>query len=71
MTGWICPRCQSSNAPRVTRCSCSPQQQFSPVPVYPTYPTFPIDPWNWPYDPWGQRPVVTYSTGTSLPGDKS
>ncbi len=37
MTGWICPRCNASNAPQIERCGCSPAPTVSPSVFVPQF----------------------------------
>ncbi len=63
MTGWICTRCNASNAPTLTQCPCSPPMQqhwYRPS-------------WLGPYDPvqphitWPAPGTITWtSTSTDI-----
>lgn len=54
--GWICSRCEKSNAPHINSCDCQPQQYYQPyIPItsiipnpppsiiQPTLPGYPFD----------------------------
>ncbi len=45
--GWLCPRCDTINAPHIDACSCAPSQGLREriVPIYapPTIPAYPTD----------------------------
>jgi len=61
--GWICTRCNKSNAPHVNSCDCSPAYAGAyPYPVQPYQPYNPIQPYQ-PYQP-GLPTWPWYSTIT-------
>lgn len=69
--GWVCPRCQKSNAPFVKECDC--HKQCSPgityFPIYPTMlpiPYFPYNPYL-PVSPWPFNPYNPYNPFDTSP----
>lgn len=54
--GWICSRCQKSNAPTEKSCDCAPQGCYPYVP-YTSYIPCPVVPTT-PYD-WWANPLIT------------
>lgn len=67
-SGWLCPRCGTSNSPASKTCNgCAPGQQTSPLPVFvpvtvpPTYVGDPLYPW--------QSPITCESVAFTVQGD--
>ena len=63
-TGWVCPRCNTVNAPSVQHCMCpgNPAPMF-PTPIYPN-PWIPWEPWR-PWTPNSWYPWYTNVNGSS------
>jgi hypothetical protein len=59
-TGWICARCQKSNAPHVNSCDCLPTTQTLPYVPNPFFPIYPQPIYPNPIYPWD--PLVPYIT---------
>jgi len=58
--GWICTRCNKSNAPHVNSCDCSPVYGGAyPYPVQPYQPCLPYNPYPYP----GQPYTLPYNPG--------
>jgi hypothetical protein len=72
-TGWICARCQKSNAPFIASCDCKPIEKTLPYQPYPFIPfpnpipfPAPIIPFD-PLIPWYPYPYITITTvGTQI-----